>query len=279
MARPSKCRKVCCVPETVEFKAIRNTPYPYTEKDILSEKLILSVDEFETVRLIDYVGLSQDECSKFMEVARTTVQQVYITARKKIAKALVEGLSISIEGGNYRLCDGHRGHRGCSACYKYKLSLMENKGGISMRVLIPLEEEKKFVCQAFGRAPFFMVRDLESGKDEILENPAKDAEGGAGIKAAQFIVDNNVDAVITMRLGQNSADVFKMAEIDILKAQGCDIEENFKMFSDKTLRPLNNFHAGFHGIKSDAPGKGINKGFEKRARMQNHGAGMGRGRS
>ncbi len=65
----------------------------------------MSVDEYETIRLIDLEGYNQEECAKQMNVARTTVQGIYARARVKIAKSLVNGKALVINGGNYQLCD------------------------------------------------------------------------------------------------------------------------------------------------------------------------------
>ena len=112
MARPSKCRRVCCLPEIAEFRPA---------DECTKQPVIMSVDEYETIRLIDKEGLSQEECGERMEVARTTVQQIYTSARKKIADALVDGYPLKIVGGNYRLCEGNTMTCGCGGCRRRRL--------------------------------------------------------------------------------------------------------------------------------------------------------------
>lgn len=100
MPRPKKCRKVCCLPRVNEFIPTQSAD---SDRGIVN----ITVDEYEAVRLIDNKAFSQEKCSNNMGIARTTVQHIYDSARKKIARALVEGLPLKIEGGNYRLCDGN----------------------------------------------------------------------------------------------------------------------------------------------------------------------------
>ena len=64
----------------------------------------MTLDEYETIRLIDLLGRTQEDCAKQMGVARTTVQSVYNTARHKVAEALVNGVHLTIDGGDYILC-------------------------------------------------------------------------------------------------------------------------------------------------------------------------------
>jgi predicted DNA-binding protein (UPF0251 family) len=65
----------------------------------------MSVEEYETIRLIDLEGMMQETCAERMNVARTTVQRSYTNARRKIAEFLVNGNNLMIEGGDYKLCD------------------------------------------------------------------------------------------------------------------------------------------------------------------------------
>lgn len=107
MPRPRKCRKVCKLPPVEEFKA-KGCPD--------GEYIVLTVDEYECIRLVDYQGFSQEECAEYMQVSRATAQLMCDSARKKIASALVCGRGIRIDGGEYRLCDGKEDACGCGGC-------------------------------------------------------------------------------------------------------------------------------------------------------------------
>lgn len=99
MPRPMKWRKVCCLPESNKFG-----PLDLTLDD--QDYVTMTVDEYETIRLIDLEGFTQEECAKQMNIARTTVQGIYMEARRKLAESLVNGKVLIIEGGEYRLCNG-----------------------------------------------------------------------------------------------------------------------------------------------------------------------------
>lgn len=77
----------------------------------------LTIDEYETIRLIDLESFTQEECALQMDVARTTIQGIYGEARKKLAQAIVEGQILQIQGGTYHLCEGKG--TGCGrGCHK-----------------------------------------------------------------------------------------------------------------------------------------------------------------
>lgn len=109
MPRPRKCRKVCSLPRANEFK-------PTCEAGAV---VTLTVDEYETIRLIDKESFSQEEASQYMQVSRATVQQIYNSARFKLAEAIVGGRAIRIEGGDYALCNGEEKNCGCGGCGKH----------------------------------------------------------------------------------------------------------------------------------------------------------------
>ena len=98
MPRPCKRRRICAEPRYEGFG-----PRGFEGADVV----VMALDEYEAIRLIDLEGFSQEECGEYMSIARTTVQQIYNNARQKLARMLVEGLPLKIEGGNYRLCPGH----------------------------------------------------------------------------------------------------------------------------------------------------------------------------
>jgi predicted DNA-binding protein (UPF0251 family) len=66
------------------------------------EEMILTIDEFEAVRLKDLEGFEQEVCAEMMDISQPTFHRLVISARRKIADALTHGKSIKIEGGNYR---------------------------------------------------------------------------------------------------------------------------------------------------------------------------------
>lgn len=99
MARPKKWRNVCCLPESRRFGPL---DAPLNMKD----RVTMTVDQYETIRLIDLEGFTQEECAIQMNIGRTTVQGIYFEARRKLAESLVDSRVLLIEGGEYRLCEG-----------------------------------------------------------------------------------------------------------------------------------------------------------------------------
>ncbi|MDO4731278.1 MAG: NifB/NifX family molybdenum-iron cluster-binding protein [Clostridia bacterium] len=116
-----------------------------------------------------------------------------------------------------------------------------------MKIAIPLDENKQDVCIVLARTPYFLFS--EDGNNSIVENPAAQAHSGAGIKAAQFLVDNDINTLITVRCGQNAADVFKAANIKIYKSANKAAADDLTACEEGKLSELTDFHGGFHGVQ------------------------------
>ena len=107
MARPRCCRRVSCLPNSNYFKP-RGIPLS------LLEEVILTVDEFEAIRLADLEGLYQEQAAQKMSISRATFGRTIESAHKKVAEALVKGTALRIEGGDIEMAEMRR--FGCLDC-------------------------------------------------------------------------------------------------------------------------------------------------------------------
>lgn len=107
MARPRNCRRVGLMPGSDYFKP-RGIPLS------MLEEVILTVDEFEAIRLADLDGLYQEQAAEKMKVSRPTFGRIIEAAHKKMAEALVKGKALKIEGGEFEMA-AMRKFR-CSEC-------------------------------------------------------------------------------------------------------------------------------------------------------------------
>lgn len=110
-----------------------------------NEAVILHLEEYESIRLSDYEGLTQLASSKRLGVSRPTFTRIYDSARKKVAKAFIENKSISIEGGDvvfrehwfycnhcnsvFKIKDhSSQSNKKCPVCSEDTLSAVQNSG-------------------------------------------------------------------------------------------------------------------------------------------------------
>lgn len=237
MPRPRKHRSVCNFPKVTEF-------FPSDKESGLenTNAIAMTVDEYEAIRLIDYEGFSQKSCSFRMGVARATVQAIYASARKKIACALVDGKSLKIDGGDYRLCNGRKNHFECNTCFKHRTIQHNKDKETGMIVAIPVEKDSENVCSSFGRAPRILFYNFETKETHIEENPAANAESGAGVKATQFIIDHGTDTLIAVRLGGNADAALEAAKIKVYEASGASAKDDIATLQAGELPLFSPFH-------------------------------------
>ena len=205
MPRPVKCRKVCHFPRVLEFlPAHAETQRP---------PILMTVDEYETIRLIDKEGLSQEACGEWMQVARTTVQKIYDSARKKLAKALVEGAPLHIGGGEFRLCDGKSTGWGCMDCFKrqYHQQYEKQKGDAVMRIAVTYENGQIF--QHFGRTEQFKVYDVQDGT--VVSSEVVGTNGSGHGALAGVLTALKADALICGGIGGGAQAALAAAGIQL----------------------------------------------------------------
>ena len=109
MARPRKCRRVSTLPKVSVFGPI----------DLslgVDGIIIMTIEEYESIRLIDLEGLNQEKCAEAMGVARSTIQRIYDDARRKLADSVVNGKILKIEGGDYKLYCDFKEKENCDGC-------------------------------------------------------------------------------------------------------------------------------------------------------------------
>ena len=106
MPRPVKCRIITGMPNHIAFKPVG---FPMEEL----EKVILSLDEYEALRLADFEELYQEIAAEKMNVSRQTFGNIVKSARKKVAEALITGKAILIEGGDVTILN-----KPCPRCRK-----------------------------------------------------------------------------------------------------------------------------------------------------------------
>ena len=96
MPRPRICRRISFMPEVTYFK-----PAGVTMAKL--DETILTIDEYEVVRLIDFEGVEQNKASKKMKISQPTLSRLLKSARKKISDAIINGKAIKIQGGTYKM--------------------------------------------------------------------------------------------------------------------------------------------------------------------------------
>ena len=115
MPRPFCCRRIAGRPAVPVFKPIG---IPVIEL----EEVVMSLDEFEALRLADLDALYQEQAAEQMKVSRTTFSRIIDSAHRKIADAIVHGKALRIEGGPVQL-----GRRRCCRMHDHRVNREEDE--------------------------------------------------------------------------------------------------------------------------------------------------------
>ena len=193
MARPQKCRRICNVPQTDSFRP---------EKHRGEIPIIMTVDEYEVIRLVDLEEKTHEQCALQMDISRSTVQEIYENARRKLAACIVYGRKLVIAGGNYRVCDGRENCRcelKCRQADNNKRTELKNgnRGGFTMKIAVPYENGQIF--QHFGHTERFKF--YETDNTEIVNSEIIETAGSGHGALAGFLMNHGADTLICGGIG------------------------------------------------------------------------------
>ncbi|WP_058484909.1 NifB/NifX family molybdenum-iron cluster-binding protein [Defluviitalea phaphyphila] len=99
----------------------------------------------------------------------------------------------------------------------------------------------------FGRCNYFIIYDTDKGFIKAIANRGQVSGGGAGIAAAQQIIDEDVDAVITGNMGPNSFNLFKTSDIKVYSCGSMKVERAIELLKEQKLEEISQAgpaHAG-----------------------------------
>lgn len=190
MARPTRCRRI------EKYPIYRS----FSPDDIeATEEVRMTVDEYETLRLMDDEGLTQEACAVRMHVARTTVTAIYESARRKTADALIRGKRLLITGG----------------CCEYAPvptdRMLAQKGSNTMRIAVTYENGEIF--QHFGHTEQFKLYDAEGGR--IVNEQIVDTNSSGHGALAGLLQAAGVDALICGGIGMGAQMALSEAGIQL----------------------------------------------------------------
>lgn len=200
------------MPRKPSQKTIRSTPparvFNPTESDPVSAQggITLLLEEWETLRLVDYAGLDQTMAALSMGISRQSVQMLLSSARSKLARVVVEGLPLYILGDPKDIGSNQ------SPLSKRKTS---------MKIAVTTQHTQVF--PHFGRTPEFYVVTAEEGKiveERIIPAPA---EGHGALVG--FLVSQDVDALICGGIGGGAVNSLRAAGIQIYAGASGSVKE------------------------------------------------------
>ncbi|MGQ9458209.1 MAG: NifB/NifX family molybdenum-iron cluster-binding protein [Anaerolineae bacterium] len=108
----------------------------------------------------------------------------------------------------------------------------------------------------FGRCPYYVFVDTETWTARTIPNPAAGAGGGAGIQAAQRVVQEGVQAVISGNVGPNAFQVFQAAGVPVYSSPGGTVRQAVEALKRGELRTLGQATAPGHAGMGRGMGRG-----------------------
>lgn len=228
MSRPPKKRRVSALPPSPRF---------CPEGADAAPAVNISLEEYECIRLLDYLGMTQEECARQMGVARTTVQALYLAARKRIAGCPVEARPLVIGGGNFELCP---------ACHHspHPVRFSTRKGRNSfMKLAVTYDNGQIF--QHFGHTEEFKVYTIED--NAIKESHVLGSNGAGHGALATLLQEENIDTLICGGIGAGAQNALAQAGIRLFGGVQGDADAAVNDFLAGKLAYDPAVHCSHHG--------------------------------
>ena len=194
------------MPRPKKQRTIEVLNHPTTQSN---QMVILSLDEFEVIKHIDYEHLNQAHCAEHMNVSRTTVQRIYASARQKLALALIEKRAIEVKGGEVEEV-----HPQVEADFT------------TMMIAVGIENDQ--IAQHFGKAENLRLFDVSKGK--IIQT--RDVMDTIHLKheRAAYLKSLGVDHILVQHMGKSMYNHFLSYGIQAVQAQSTNINEALRLF-------------------------------------------------
>jgi len=215
MARPNKQKRVFSMPKGRFFSSL-----PMANQ---GTSIILEIEEYETIRLIDYRGLTQEACAQQMNIGRGTVQSLYAEARKKIARFIVEGINLQISGGNFELCDTMKQQYAQSPTRGGQES---KEGNTPMKIAVTYDNGEVF--QHFGQTSQFKIYEIADNK--IASSTIIDANGLGHGALVGFLKDQGITTLICGGIGAGARNMLTEDDIQLLSGASGKADEQVASF-------------------------------------------------
>ena len=237
MPRPPRCRRICGAPQVDTFcpNGCENT-----------EPILLTLDEYEVIRLVDLEQQTHEQCAAQMDISRSTVQEIYESARRKIAACLVHGKPLHITGGNYRICGGQEAAH-CGRCCRMQRANTEKsgkncKGDSIMKIAVTYENGQIF--QHFGHTEQFKLYEAADGK--VIHAEVVDTNGSGHGALAGFLMQNGVDTLICGGIGGGAQAALAEAGIKLYGGVSGDADAAVSALLSGNLGYDPNVHCDHH---------------------------------
>lgn len=228
MPRPCKRRIICGEPVCSRFVPVGQEGRP---------TVTLTLDEFETIRLIDHEGLDQQACARRMGVARTTAQAIYGAARAKLASFLVDGLALRIAGGDYEL------YGACACCAGQSGETTPKGRQTIMKIAVTYEQGQIF--QHFGHTAQFKLYDVADGA--VTSSQVVDTNGSGHGALAGFLKEHGVDTLICGGIGAGAQQALAQAGIRLVGGVSGEADAAVAALLEGTLRYETVANCDHHG--------------------------------